>query len=115
MQRKTRLGSLRNETDAQTSKVYIERKYKRDGGLAFVSCDSRGKLHMAAILREDGGNDLNLFTLRSLDVLPVPHGNCVSDDEGNVHHGVLDTNALVWSTSKDEVVSGVGVSGTIRI
>ena len=61
------------------------------------------------------GNSLNLVTLRGPVVFPVPHGNGMSDDEGNVHHGVLDTDAPVGSTSKDEVVSGIRVSRAIRI
>jgi len=48
-------------------------------------------------------------------VFPVPHGSRVSDDEGNVHHGVLDADALVGSTSEDKVVSRVGLSSAIWI
>ena len=61
------------------------------------------------------GNSLNLLTLRRPDVFPVPHGNSMSDDEGNIHHGVLDADALVGATSEDKVVSGIGLSRAIRI
>ena len=60
-------------------------------------------------------NSLNLLTQRSLDVLPVPHGNGVSDNDGHVHHSVLDTDALVGPTPENKVVSGVGLGRTIRI
>ena len=60
-------------------------------------------------------NLLNLVTLRSPDVLPVPHGNCVSDYNSHVHHGILDTDALVRSTPENKVASGVSLSRTVRI
>jgi len=60
-------------------------------------------------------NLLYLLTLRGLDVLPVPHGNGMGDDEGNVRHGILDTDAPMGTTSENEVVSRIGVSRTIRI
>jgi len=70
---------------------------------------------MATILGEDGGDDFDFFALRGPDVLPVPHGSGMGDDESNSHHGVLDTDAPVGPTSKDEVVSGVGVSRAVWI
>lgn len=39
----------------------------------------------------------------------------MSDDEGNIHHGIFDTDAPVGSASKDKVVSGIGLSRAIRI
>ena len=60
-------------------------------------------------------NSLNLLTLRSPYVLPVPRRNGMSDDNGHVHHGILDTDALVGSTPENKVVPGVGLSRTIRI
>ena len=60
-------------------------------------------------------NSLNLLTERSLDVLPVPHGDGMGDHDGHVHHSVLDTDALVGPTPENEVVSGVGLSRAVRI
>lgn len=60
-------------------------------------------------------NSLNLLALRGLDVFPVPHSNRVSNDEGDIHHGILDTDAPVGSASKDEVVPRAGLSGAIWI
>jgi len=39
----------------------------------------------------------------------------MSEDKGNVHHCVLDTDALVGTTPEDEVVSGVRMSSAVRI
>jgi hypothetical protein len=81
---------------------------------------------LAAILGEDGGNDpgkkseaadgchpkknsLNLLTVRSPDMLPVPHRYSMSDDDGHVHHGIFDTDAFVRPASEDKIVSGVGL------
>jgi len=70
---------------------------------------------VTAILGENGSNDLDLLTLGGLDVLPVPHGNGMSDDDGDVHHGIFNTNAPMGSASEDKVVSGIGLSRAIRI
>ena len=60
-------------------------------------------------------NSLNLLTQRSLYVFPIPHGNGMGDDDGHVHHSVLDADALVWPSPENKVVSGVGVSRAIRV
>lgn len=60
-------------------------------------------------------NSLDLFAQGSFGVLPVPHGNCVSNDDGHVHHGILDTDALVGPAPEDEVVSGVSLSGAVWV
>jgi len=60
-------------------------------------------------------NSLNLVTLRSPGVLPVPHGNGMGEDKGNIHHCVLDTDAFMGTAPEDEVVSGVRLSRAIRI
>jgi hypothetical protein len=60
-------------------------------------------------------DSLNLLTLRGFHVLPVPHGNSVSDDEGNVHHGVFNTDTPVGSASKDKVVSRIRLGSAVWI
>ena len=60
-------------------------------------------------------NSLNLVALWSPYVLPVPHGSGMTNDEGDIHHGVFDTDAPVGTTSEDKVISRVRLSGTVRI
>ena len=60
-------------------------------------------------------SSLNLVTLGSPDVLPVPHGNCMSDDKGNIHHSILETYAPVRPTSEDEVVPGIRLGRAVRV
>jgi len=139
MQCETRLGDSTGRFDALTSMIYGTSKrslYKKDKcnygqafvlhvalGVNFILQPSLGKM-VAMILQivsqvvvrcHIERNSLNLVTLRSPDVLPVPHGNSMSDDEGNIHHGVLDTDAPVGSTSEDKVISGIRLSRAIRI
>lgn len=92
-------------------------------GVNFIWQPSLGKI-VAMILNrrsEAAGKyehlmySLDLFTQGGLAVLPVPHGGGMSDDEGDIHHCVLNTDAPVGSASEDEVVSGVGLSRTVWI
>ena len=85
-------------------------------GVNFIWQPSLGKmvamiLEKSQKLRTDATqkNLLNLLTVGSPDMLPVPHRYGMSDDDGHVHHGILDTDALVRPASKDKVVSGVGL------
>ena len=64
MQRETQLGDSAGRFDAITSMVYgtskkrLDRKDKCNHGQGRrTSCSSRSELHVAAIFREDGGND----------------------------------------------------------
>jgi len=139
MQRETRLGDSAGKFDAVTSMIYgtskkrLDKKDKCNHGQAYVPHvalgvnfmlqPSLGKM-VAMILQIVSkvitgcgveGNSLNLITLRSPDVFPVPHGDSVGEDEGDIHHGVLDADALVGTTSKDKVVSGIRLSRAIRI
>ena len=134
MQRKTRLldSTIRSKICGSSKRNLDKRGRCKFGqlfiphvtlGVNFIWQPSLGKM-VAMILQRGSeviigcrteGNLLDLVTLGSPDVLPIPHGNGVSDDKGNVHHGILDTDALVRSTSEDEVVSGIRVSRAVRI
>jgi len=78
MQRETRLRESREGVERQwystRKKFRCENKGKCSKGRSLgTSGSSMGELHMATILGEDGGNDLNLLAQRSLYVFPVPH------------------------------------------
>lgn len=60
-------------------------------------------------------DSLDLFALSGPDVLPVPHGSGMSNDEGYIHHCVLDTDAPVGPTAEDKVIPGIGMSRAVWI
>ena len=135
VQRKTRLVEWVRQVNAKG--IWTSRRLKENGeydhrqdsaphvalGVNFIWQPSLGKM-VAMILRRASEvvigcriqwGSLNLVALWSPYVFPVPHGSGVTDDKGNIRHGVFDTNAPVGSTSEDKVVSGMRMSGAVRI
>ena len=58
---------------------------------------------------------MNFVTLRSGDVLPVHQHSGVGENKANVHHGVLQPDALMGSAAEGKVVLRVSVSKALRV